>query len=647
MKKTQVIENIENINKELSTSDNSKYTTVNGVKEFDSKYGYIDNIVIEGETLVNLISSQLPKTVGTSSINGSFIYDTLKNNKITIKNFSNKTVLVQFSNLDDSYSHVVSVGANKETVYTVEPNKKLRDYAGLLADGWENTDASKKELNESIVVIDGERILVGCSYFEGLKSVGQGDNISLLSYKTNENLFPSQIKYTSGKYLSWFSGTEVVLQSISYTDYIDIEPSTYYNIININNNLCFYDKDKNFIKHPLQSAYLINTPTNARYVRVSVYNQNKGKEVLVKNNSDLKYVKSTLRGLPNGVKDEIVKIGNSYKKIEKCGEVIIDGDANVSKLIDSVSSDTIYASRVMIRGVPRVTSNMISTFKIEPNIITSPTYEYMVVNIASDDRLIIDVGILKSKLSSPDINGVANYLSTNHIHIVGAIETPNVIDLPNFNPQTYDNKTTLLLNTGVIQAEAQFEVTNTLRDEINVLESKVSSLDDSVQKSFQYGIDTKKKLVDKVNSIGGDVSAEDSFDKIIEGINGGKKWASGLEDVNISCENGTFLDYTYRFKVDNLSFKPSVIHIYYSWQKNEVTRHSSGCFYLYDFKDGNNSYGVSQFYHSATGRMTPFNLSDSNNKIFYVEYGGFCLPIYGLYSYSSDTIKTVKWVAYE
>ena len=53
-----------NINYELSKTENTKYSTENGVKEFSCKDGYIDNVVIEGETLVNL--SDMDASYGTN-----------------------------------------------------------------------------------------------------------------------------------------------------------------------------------------------------------------------------------------------------------------------------------------------------------------------------------------------------------------------------------------------------------------------------------------------------------------------------------------------------------------------------------------------------------------------------------------------------
>ena len=88
--------------------------------------------------------------------------------------------------------------------------------------------------------------------------------------------------------------------------------------------------------------------------------------------------------------------------------------------------------------------------------------------------------ILKSKLPSVDVNGARTWLKSNPVTIVYELETPQIIELPNFNPQTFEGNTTLLLNSGAVQAEASFEVTNSLGSELEVLKNKVSGLDNYV-----------------------------------------------------------------------------------------------------------------------------------------------------------------------
>ena len=53
------------LNKELNKTENTKYSTVNGIKEFSCKDGYVDNVVIEGQTKI-LNSSNQEVQAGTT-----------------------------------------------------------------------------------------------------------------------------------------------------------------------------------------------------------------------------------------------------------------------------------------------------------------------------------------------------------------------------------------------------------------------------------------------------------------------------------------------------------------------------------------------------------------------------------------------------
>src|SRR5699024_10668201 len=111
-------------------------------------------------------------------------------------------------------------------------------------------------------------------------------------------------------------------------------------------NIHAYDIDKKPLKWNTINTYnyyitdanekLITTPSNCRYIRFRtednrVLNSN---VVIISSNTitgnekpqlDKKQILTTLRSLPNGVKDTIEKRGNKYYKIKRCGEVTLNG----------------------------------------------------------------------------------------------------------------------------------------------------------------------------------------------------------------------------------------------------------------------------------------------------------------------------------
>lgn len=214
-------------------------------------------------------------------------------------------------------------------------------------------------------------------------------------------------------------------------------------------------------------------------------------EVLTKNSdetkTDKKQILTTLRSLPNNVKDEIVKQCDKYYKVERCGEIDIDDGSNL-------------LGGQLAGGAFECYMDIDNTFKIP---ISADVYPNMYCNMfaqkmhnqwndgtegihinSQSKRLYFNVST--SKLTTQDVAGFKLWLKNNPISIAHELATPNIIELPNFNPQTYAGKTTLLLNTGVVQGDANFEVTNGLRNEIDVVKDKVSNLGDDIISLVNY-----------------------------------------------------------------------------------------------------------------------------------------------------------------
>ena len=76
-------------------------------------------------------------------------------------------------------------------------------------------------------------------------------------------------------------------------------------------------------------------------------------EVLTKNSDetkqDKKQISTTLRSLPNGVKDTIEKRGNKYVKVQRCGEVILDGNVNVIETYKPNLNSSLNYLRFLVR----------------------------------------------------------------------------------------------------------------------------------------------------------------------------------------------------------------------------------------------------------------------------------------------------------
>ena len=230
-------------------------------------------------------------------------------------------------------------------------------------------------------------------------------------------------------------------------------------------------------------------PNNAKYLRINLDKDTSN--YLITKKYDKKQISTTLRSLPTGVKDTIEKRGNKYVKVQRCGEITLSGNEswnlwglpsqNICKFYITVSGTK---PSLLYTDVPNI---YCSHFKQRPQSdMHEGTSNVEGVAVGHSHFQEVIVCIDKNKLSTQDIEGFKTWLRANPITVVYELETPIVTELPNFNPQTYSDSTTLLLNSGVVQGECSFEVTNSMGSEIEVLKDKVSGLDDYVKTEEVY-----------------------------------------------------------------------------------------------------------------------------------------------------------------
>ena len=488
---------ISNINYELSKTENTSYTTENGVKEFECKNGYVDNVVIEGETLVN-ISCIASKNVGEDAIRTRF--DNTGDNynprysdgTFTLINYTDKVI---------SFPTMKNSNVSWSTQYDIQPNSKIAvqipndaslvgvDFWGI--NGW--TVSSDTIINDSFfAVLEGDHTDKHISYFEGLKSVGQGDKIEVLSYSKNldERLDLSNLTWKDGYYVHIGTGAEIVSESHCYTtNYIPIQKTGCNMVfINANPHIVFYDENKNVIYqelgyYPSDDLVIVDVPINAKFLRFTGQKSKKNSVSAYYSQYDKKQILTTLRSLPNGVKDTIEKRGNKYVKVQRCGEVVLDGDFIEGKYTAGETANTLRVYTPLAIGL-NVKTNSVECnhfisdkFKSELNLSQETTdVDSLSIKVGGEGRFVFRIS--KSKLPTQDLDGAKTWLKSNPVTVVYELATPIIEELPNFNPQTFSDKTTLLLNSGVVQGECNFEVTNSLGSELEVLKNKASDLDD-------------------------------------------------------------------------------------------------------------------------------------------------------------------------
>lgn len=496
MKNVTILNDLNTLNK-LHTSSVESHTTNNGIVDFTcGNAGYVDNVVIEGKTLVNLIRTNLSVEVWDNNRVAINLQDcNYLEGTYTLFNFSDKTIVLDIGEATtNTWLRTFALDKNKVKTFNINNGERIFNINGLFADRWENNDASKNEFRNSIVLLEGDHTDKPISYFAGLKSAGQGDKIEVLSYKRGSENLASNLTFTEGKYVVSIDGG--IGNNVEFkhsNEYIEVEGGCEYLFDNINGQFAIYDSSKNVIPTSwveiqdswfkgdnYQSSFIYAMPKNAKYVRINLPISNLRPYSLIKTKSDKKQIPVTLRSLPNGVKDTIEKRGNKYVKVQRCGESVISPD-----LIQDNDSHVAEFSNVARLGCYLKANFNNKTGDI---VCLSDKFNYIAdYELDKEHFYISNTGtqtnfflfLNKSKLSGFDLNGFKNYLKENPLTVVYELKTPIITELPNFNPQTYKGDNTLFINSGVIQCDASFDVCEGIRSELDVIKNKVSSLDDT------------------------------------------------------------------------------------------------------------------------------------------------------------------------
>lgn len=509
MKNINILKDLKTLNK-LHASSVESYTTNNGIVDFTCENaGYVDNVVIEGETLVNLVNLSTVNELEELFYVYNEPYLMFSNKTYTIVNNFNKDVYFEIKDFAGVFLRSYLVPPNSSDKISLSENECILSIAFKKVDGW-TFELVEDNKNRGAVILEGNHTDKPISYFEGLKSVGQGDKIEVLAREHNKtNLLKSQnVTYKDNYMISYASGLESASNNHKYTEtYIEIEPNTDYCFYHTSRNICWYDENKNFIFQPLNERILgenvnkdlffsAKSPSNAKYLRVTIikgiHNNGKTSEIY-KGKYDHKQIPTTLRSLPNGVKDTIEKRGNKYVKVQRCGEVTLNGNEQIGMY---VSNGNTGVFGVVHKGHTQKRSlGICDKFRYHMVYNTREEHFYLETGNA------VNIEISLSKLSSSNEEGLKTWLQSNPVTIVYELATPIITELPNFNPQTYKGENTLIINSGAIQCDASFDVCEGIRSELDVIKDKVSSLDDDyiVDIPIQYLNGWEGSLICRVN----------------------------------------------------------------------------------------------------------------------------------------------------
>ncbi|MCC0763880.1 hypothetical protein IR151_12805 [Clostridioides sp. ES-S-0006-03] len=428
--------------------------------------------------IVDVDKNTLPST------SGIYIHSLGEENSVFIPNLTNIAILGGV------------IGKFRYTFTTISDLSNCNIVLRSVLDN--DTLASGYEVSLKITILEGDYTDINIDYSNELLSVGQRDKIELLSYQySGINIFNKNADFKDNYILQYLNGEELISEASNhkYTlDYIEIEPNTEYTFYNCSRNICWYDINKSFIQAPLNERiigdkdifYVTRSPQNAKYLRVTIIkdlHDDGNKTIITKGNEyDKKTIPYTLRSLPNGIRDEIVYKNGSYKLIQRCEEIVFNGNENW------IEVHGMYEFRLNLD----ISVLRLDMSKFVTNLYKQSHVDY-IYNVQTESALSIStengIGVIDIVDTSISPFSIANFkekLKKNPLKIIYELEIPREIELSYLNLEQYDTQTKFICDSGVITPSINFESTQNLGSHIEAIRDNIKN--SNIRTDFPFSI---------------------------------------------------------------------------------------------------------------------------------------------------------------
>lgn len=509
-------EQISNLNKELDKVKKLEESTVSTV-ETESDFttveatsnGYFEDVKLEGKTLVNLPRRQVSyypsgsndaMIVSDSNVT-CYEYEIKPNTTYTIKKdevSDRGTVALFSSNSVGSVATKTLISMISDgkisTIRTGNEDKYMLLYVNstLISSGVKTT------------VLEGDYTQNPPSYFEGLKSVGQGtDEIVVSSVNGDGNL----VEYIELNGVIIANGKDYTDNKYVRTNYIIVEPNqTYYiklptNVLYKGCTVYFYDSNKSYLGHKGGLTSEFTTVANTKFIRIDmkkaddtsntqgdinncdfvvskcriseyIPHQADKKRLLYYNTETQTWEKPILREW-----DSIEKHANGkYYYHQRSGEVAFDGSEDWGARNMDNENNTIGFG--LYPGLPNYDINSLPPIICDRfaclNANALWAFDEEGTTHAGD---YLHIRILKSKLSTQDAEGFKQWLQANNVTVVYQLAEEKVYECTNIDLITYANETNYIVESGAITPKSILKVHSNIANVISVLKKKVNVLE--------------------------------------------------------------------------------------------------------------------------------------------------------------------------
>lgn len=504
-------EQIDNLNKELNrvkrleestmsiVATESSFTTVDATSN-----GYFEDIKLEGKTLVNLCAiDDFPIVNGQGDPQQTF--NTVSSMR------SGEYTLVFNCVAPDDLPRVVGILLNYST-WDVDP-KEYRNGLNVIKltirnEGcnlirFRNDTVDTTVTISNILLLEGDHTQNPPSYFEGLKSVGDGaDEIEILS---NNNGSLSNISThdfsTDGTIVE-----HVLLEPIKngesfkicYTNNSRKDATLglhfYYpsNIIHgafggVGSHSCIYtnnsgetltkiatyrDVDYNGLAIENFSITKVKSIEDTAFVDYKPYKSNK-KQILYFNPTTGTWEKPILREW-----DSIEKhTDGKYYYHKRSGEVVLNGSE------EWVSGNTGGSENIIRFDYPGIYNIKPSTVLICDRFRNQSGYGLDIEGITTGSTATTTciIYVYKNALTSADVAGFKAWLAANPTTVVYQLATEEVYECINIDLLTYRDETNYIVNSGAIAPLSTLKVMCNINNVVRELQQKVSNLENYIQ----------------------------------------------------------------------------------------------------------------------------------------------------------------------
>lgn len=457
----------------------------------DTQNGVVKDLNIYGKSLVNIATNSKLTVTNTS------------NHILSRRGFKKGEVFTMVIFLKSknatgqlylNYSATIGSTSNSYLNLSNSESVVVRKF-DILADEQNWGFGGRSDFNGSVdvevVLLEGDHTQNPPQYFEGIASVGNGNEIEVLSsnYGFNSTIMFKEIDYNTGNEIE---SNKHIISDFNYIKY-DKDVSMTCNGVTLSGAITkrYYDINKKYLGdvktnnvfyvrfRKLFNEGEINKNNvykfSSNIIDISPeYKQDK-KTILFKDTDNTWKPITNLRGIDENNCDVVDSVNNKFT--EKIDKTVLNGSENWV-LGEHPGTNTIsFACNIVNRKFGVL--NMICD-KLPIREVYSEDYEG--IRGYSSSNLIM-LRINRNRLSSPDLIGFKKWLQDNNIELEFVRTDINQYEINPIFPNSYENETMILFSSGAIAPHAEWKISSSLPNFLQNIEDRVSRLENDTYKT--------------------------------------------------------------------------------------------------------------------------------------------------------------------